>query len=131
MSLLTDLSQQTLEYFDNPCNVGYLDVQRRNVGTGLAGVPGQSDVVQLQLQVDPAQAVIEQVVFKAHGSAHLIAAGEFVSAWLQGKMLDAVQAVDSVFIASTLELPPTKQYCALLVSEALQKAMLDYQEKVK
>ena len=41
-----------VDHYENPRNVGSLDKDKKNVGTGLVGAPACGDVMKLQIEVD-------------------------------------------------------------------------------
>ena len=45
-------SDKVIDHFENPRNVGSLDVDAVNVGTGLVGAPACGDVMKLQLKIN-------------------------------------------------------------------------------
>ena len=45
-------SDQVIDHYENPRNVGNLDKNAKNVGTGMVGAPACGDVMRLQIQVD-------------------------------------------------------------------------------
>lgn len=42
---------QVVDHYDNPRNVGKMDANDPNVGTGLVGAPACGDVMKLQIKV--------------------------------------------------------------------------------
>ena len=60
-------SDKVLDHFKNPRNVGSMDKDAKNVGTGLVGAPECGDVMRLQIEVDEASGKIRDAKFKTFG----------------------------------------------------------------
>lgn len=121
-------SEQVIDHYENPRNVGSLDANDKHVGTGLVGAPACGDVMKLQIQVSDT-GVIEKAVFKTYGCGSAIASSSLATEWLTGKRLDEANAVKNADIADALELPPVKLHCSILAEDAIKKAIEDYQSK--
>jgi nitrogen fixation NifU-like protein len=121
-------SDKVIDHTDNPRNVGTLDVNDPNVGTGLVGNPACGDVMRLQIRVD-SEGRIEQARFKTFGCGSAIAASSFVTEWVTGKSLDEASALKNTAIAAELNLPPVKLHCSVLAEEAIERAIEDFLRK--
>ena len=77
-------SDQVIDHYENPRNVGNLDKNAKNVGTGMVGAPACGDVMRLQIQVDD-NGIIEDARFKTYGCGSAIASSSLVTEWLKGK----------------------------------------------
>ena len=108
-------------------NVGRLDPEASNVGTGMVGAPACGDVMRLQIDVD--NDVIKDVKFKTYGCGSAIASSSELVTLLVGKTLKQAQDITNTQIAETLSLPPIKIHCSILAEEAIEKAIEDYEEK--
>ena len=108
-------------------NVGRLDPEASNVGTGMVGAPACGDVMRLQIDVN--NDVIEDVKFKTYGCGSAIASSSELVNLLVGKTLKQAQDITNTQIAETLSLPPIKIHCSILAEEAIEKAIEDYEEK--
>ena len=117
-------SQQVVDHYENPRNVGKLDKNDPRVGTGLVGAPACGDVLQLQIQVD--DGVITDAKFKTYGCGSAIASSSLVTQWLKGKSLDQAAAIKNTHIAEELALPPVKIHCSILAEDAIKAALADY-----
>ena len=106
-------SEQVIDHYENPRNVGVLDDAAANVGTGMVGAPACGDVMRLQIQVDD-QGVIEDARFKTYGCGSAIASSSLLTEWVKGKTLDQAQAIKNTDIAEELALPPVKIHCSVL-----------------
>jgi len=120
-------SGQVLDHYENPRNVGKLDKDNPNVGTGLVGAPACGDVLQLQIQVE--NNIITDAKFKTYGCGSAIASSSLVTTWLKGKSLDEANAIKNTQIAEELALPPVKIHCSILAEDAIKAALTDYKNK--
>jgi nitrogen fixation NifU-like protein len=121
-------SNKVIDHYENPRNVGVLDKDAANVGTGMVGAPACGDVMRLQIQVND-QGVIEEARFKTYGCGSAIASSSLVTEWLKGKTLDQAQAIKNADIAEELALPPVKIHCSVLAEDAIKAAIDDYRSK--
>ncbi|STZ55440.1 NifU-like protein [Moraxella lacunata] len=122
-------SDQVIDHYENPRNVGNLDKNAKNVGTGMVGAPACGDVMRLQIQVGD-DGIIEDAKFKTYGCGSAIASSSLVTEWLKGKTLDEARAIKNLDIAKELALPPVKVHCSVLAEDAIKAAIDDYQSKV-
>ena len=122
-------SEKLLDHYENPRNVGALNDQAKNVGTGLVGAPACGDVMQLQIEVDEKSQKIIDAKFKTFGCGSAIASSSLATEWLIGKNLDNAYQITNKEIATELSLPPVKIHCSLLAEEAIQAAIADYKQK--
>jgi len=121
-------SEKILEHNSAPRNVGTLDVNDPQVGTGLVGSPACGDVMRLQIRVDD-EGRIEEARFKTFGCGSAIAASSLVTEWVTGKSLEAAASVKNESIAEELNLPPVKLHCSVLAEQAIEQAIADYRRK--
>jgi len=121
-------SNKVIDHYENPRNVGKLDDNAENVGTGMVGAPACGDVMRLQIQVDE-QGVIEDAKFKTYGCGSAIASSSLLTEWVRGKTLDEAKEIKNTEIAKELELPPVKVHCSVLAEDAIKAAIDDYQSK--
>lgn len=122
-------SDKVLDHFKNPRNVGSLDKNNKNVGTGLVGAPECGDVMRLQIEVDPATQTIVDAKFKTFGCGSAIASSSLATEWLKGKNIDDALRIDNMAIVEELALPPVKIHCSVLAEDAIRSAIADYQQK--
>ena len=122
-------SQKLLNHFKHPKNVGTLDKDKTNVGTGLVGAPECGDVMRLQIEVDDETRVIKDAKFKTFGCGSAIASSSLATEWLKGKTLDEADSIDNMDIVEELELPPVKIHCSVLAEDAIKSAIEDYKRK--
>lgn len=121
-------SDQVIDHYENPRNVGNLDKNAKNVGTGMVGAPACGDVMRLQIQVDD-NGIIEDARFKTYGCGSAIASSSLVTEWLKGKSLDQAGEIKNNDIAKELALPPVKVHCSVLAEDAIKAAISDYKGK--
>ncbi|RRJ83414.1 Fe-S cluster assembly scaffold IscU [Aestuariirhabdus litorea] len=123
-------SDKVLDHYENPRNVGKLDADDPDVGTGMVGAPACGDVMRLQIKVDQ-QGIIEDARFKTYGCGSAIASSSLVTEWMKGKTLDEAEQIKNTAIAEELALPPVKIHCSVLAEDAIKAAVKDYREKHK
>jgi nitrogen fixation protein NifU and related proteins len=121
-------SDKVLDHYENPRNVGVLDKDAKNVGTGMVGAPACGDVMRLQIEVSDA-GIIENAVFKTYGCGSAIASSSLVTEWMKGKTLDEAKSIKNLDIAEELALPPVKVHCSVLAEDAISAAVEDYLSK--
>jgi nitrogen fixation NifU-like protein len=122
-------SEKVLDHFQNPRNVGTLNQEHKNVGTGLVGAPECGDVMRLQIEVDSSTNTISDAKFKTFGCGSAIASSSLATEWLKGKTLDEAAAIDNMDIVEELALPPVKIHCSVLAEDAIKAAIEDYRKK--
>jgi len=121
-------SEQVIEHYERPKNVGSLDSGSNNVGTGLVGAPECGDVMKLQIQVDKDQKIID-AKFKTFGCGSAIAASSLATEWVKDRHIDAAMELKNTEIVEELSLPPVKIHCSVLAEDAIKAAIKDYQAK--
>lgn len=121
-------SKELLEHYEKPRNVGSMDKNSSDVGTGLVGAPACGDVMKLQIKVSP-EGIIEDAKFKTFGCGSAIASSSLVTEWVKGKSLDEAATIKNTEIAEHLALPPVKIHCSVLAEDAIKAAIEDYKAK--
>ena len=121
-------SEKLIDHFEHPRNVGTLDKNAQDVGTGMVGAPACGDVMRLQIKVNP-EGVIEDAKFKTYGCGSAIASSSLVSEWVKGKTLEEAGKITNAQIADELALPPVKIHCSILAEDAVKAAIADYRSK--
>ena len=121
--------KKVLDHYENPRNVGILDKDALNVGTGMVGAPACGDVMRLQIQVND-DGVIEEAKFKTYGCGSAIASSSLLTEWVKGKTLDEASQIKNTEIVEELELPPVKIHCSVLAEDAIKAAINDLKNKV-
>jgi nitrogen fixation protein NifU and related proteins len=121
-------SDKVLDHYENPRNVGKLDADDENVGTGMVGAPACGDVMRLQIKVN-ADGIIEDAKFKTYGCGSAIASSSLLTEWVKGKNLDEAEQIRNTQIAEELALPPVKIHCSVLAEDAIKAAVKDLREK--
>lgn len=121
-------SEQVLDHYNQPRNVGSFEKGDETVGTGLVGAPACGDVMKLQIKVSP-EGVIEDAKFKTFGCGSAIASSSYVTEMVKGKSLEDAMSIKNTEIAQHLSLPPVKIHCSVLAEDAIKAAVRDYKAK--
>ena len=119
---------KVIDHYENPRNVGTLDKDAKNIGTGMVGAPACGDVMKLQIEVGD-DGVIQDAKFKTYGCGSAIASSSLLTEWVKGKTLDEAKEIKNTDIAEELELPPVKVHCSVLAEDAIKAAIDDFQGK--
>lgn len=122
-------SEKVIDHYERPRNVGNLDKNAPDVGTGIVGAPECGDVMKLQIQVDPATGRITDAKFKTFGCGSAIASSSLATEWVKGKTVDEALAIKNTQIVQELSLPPVKIHCSVLAEDAIKSAIADYRKK--
>ena len=122
-------SQQVIDHYENPRNVGSFDQSDLSIGTGMVGAPACGDVMKLQIKVK--EGIIVDAKFKTYGCGSAIASSSLVTEWVKGKTLDQARTITNSSIAEELALPPVKIHCSILAEDAVKAAIADYKKKEK
>ena len=117
-------SEKVLDHYENPRNVGKMDMNDPKVGTGMVGAPACGDVMKLQIQVE--EGVITDAKFKTYGCGSAIASSSLLTEWVKGMTLDEATAIKNMEIVEELALPPVKIHCSVLAEDAIKSAIKDY-----
>ena len=120
-------SEKVLDHYENPRNVGKMDITDPTVGTGMVGAPACGDVMKLQIKVNGG--VIEDAKFKTYGCGSAIASSSLLTEWVKGKTLDEAREIKNTDIVEELSLPPVKIHCSVLAEDAIKSAIKDYMNK--
>jgi nitrogen fixation NifU-like protein len=121
-------SDKVIDHYENPRNVGTLDKEDPNVGTGLVGAPACGDVMRLQLKISD-DGIIQDAKFKTFGCGSAIASSSLVTEWVKGKSVDDATRITNRDIALELALPPVKIHCSVLAEDAIKAAVEDFKRK--
>ena len=121
-------SDKVIDHYENPRNVGKMDMGDPDVGTGMVGAPACGDVMKLQIKVND-QGVIEDAKFKTYGCGSAIASSSLLTEWVKGKSLEQAAAIKNTELAQELALPPVKIHCSVLAEDAIKAAISDYRSK--
>jgi nitrogen fixation NifU-like protein len=121
-------SDKVIDHYENPRNVGTLDKDDPNVGTGLVGAPACGDVMRLQIKVSD-EGIIEDAKFKTFGCGSAIASSSLATEWLKGKTVEEAGGIKNTLIVKELNLPPVKVHCSVLAEDAIKSAIEDFKRK--
>ena len=122
-------SEQVIDHYNNPRNVGQLDKSSTEVGTGLVGAPECGDVMRLQIRVNPETQVIEEAKFKTFGCGSAIASSSLATEWIKGRTVSDALEIKNTDIVKELSLPPVKIHCSVLAEDAIRAAIGDWKKK--
>ena len=122
-------SNKVIDHYENPRNVGSMDKNDSNVGTGMVGAPACGDVMKLQIRVGD-DGIISDAKFKTYGCGSAIASSSLITEWVRGKTVDQALEIKNAHIAEELELPPVKIHCSILAEDAIKSAVNNYKEKI-
>ena len=121
-------SEVVLDHYNNPRNVGSLNKEDKDVGTGMVGAPECGDVMKLQIQVDES-GTITDAKFKTYGCGSAIASSSLATEWLKGQTIKDANKIKNTHIVEELSLPPVKIHCSVLAEDAIKAAIEDYKQK--
>ena len=122
-------SEKVVDHYNDPRNVGSLDKNDKNTGTGLVGAPECGDVMKLQIQVNPDTNEIVDAKFKTFGCGSAIASSSLATEWVKGKSIDEAMSIKNTEIVEELSLPPVKIHCSVLAEDAINAAISDYRKR--
>ena len=122
-------SDQVIDHYENPRNVGSFDKSDTGIGTGMVGAPACGDVMKLQIKVDDDTGIITDAKFKTYGCGSAIASSSLITEWVKGKTLDQAGSITNSQIAEELALPPVKIHCSILAEDAIKAAVNDYRNR--
>ena len=120
-------SDKVLDHYENPRNVGKMDMNDHKVGTGMVGAPACGDVMKLQIIIE--EGIITDAKFKTYGCGSAIASSSLLTEWVKGMTLEEAEAIQNMDIVEELALPPVKIHCSVLAEDAIKSAIADYQKK--
>ena len=122
-------SEQVLDHYNNPRNVGTMSQADASVGTGMVGAPACGDVMKLQIKIE--DNIITDACFKTYGCGSAIASSSLLTTWVKGRTVQEAQDIKNTEIVEELNLPPVKIHCSVLAEDAIKSAIKDYQNKKK
>ena len=122
-------SDKVLDHYNNPRNIGSLDKNDPDVGTGLVGAPECGDVMKVQLKINEKTGVIEDAKFKTFGCGSAIASSSLATEWVKGRTMGEAMQLKNTDIMEELALPPVKIHCSMMAEDAIKAAIADYKKK--
>ena len=120
-------NEKILDHYNNPRNVGKMDMNDPSVGTGMVGAPACGDVMKLQIKIE--DNVITDAKFKTYGCGSAIASSSLLTEWVKGKTLGQAKDIKNTDIVEALSLPPVKIHCSVLAEDSIRAAIKDYESK--
>ena len=121
-------SDKVLDHYQNPRNVGSLDKNAPDVGTGVVGAPECGDVMKLQIKVAHDGTILD-AKFKTYGCGSAIASSSLATEWLKGSSVSDAEKIKNTQIVQELALPPVKIHCSVLAEDAIKAAIEDWRKK--
>ncbi|MDP7347899.1 MAG: Fe-S cluster assembly scaffold IscU [Phycisphaeraceae bacterium] len=121
-------SEKVIEHYEHPRNVGNLDKDAPDVGTGIVGAPECGDVMKLQVEIDDDGRIVD-AKFKTFGCGSAIASSSLATEWMKGRTVEEAEAIKNTQIVQELRLPPVKIHCSVLAEDAIKAAIADYKKK--
>ncbi len=122
-------SNNVIDHYENPRNVGKFDPSKDNIGTGMVGAPACGDVMRLQIEVE--DGIIKDAKFKTYGCGSAIASSSLLTTMVKGMTLDKAGEIKNIDLAEELALPPVKIHCSVLAEDAIKAAIKDYRSRAK
>ena len=119
---------KVIDHYENPRNVGSMDADDKDVGTGMVGAPACGDVMRLQIRVGDDD-IITDAKFKTYGCGSAIASSSLLTEWVKGRSLDDANSIKNMDLANELALPPVKIHCSVLAEDAIKTAIRDVKQK--
>ncbi|MBQ7107428.1 MAG: Fe-S cluster assembly scaffold protein NifU [Clostridia bacterium] len=115
-------TQQVMDHFENPRNVG--ELQDAN-GVGEVGNAKCGDIMKMFLKIE--NGIIVDVRFKTYGCASAIATSSIATEMIKGQPIeDALKLSNKAVVEALGGLPPHKIHCSVLAEQAIKKALADY-----
>ena len=105
--------ENIIDHYENPRNVGSLNKNKKNVGTGLVGAPACGDVMKLQFEVDD-NGVIIYAKFKTFGCGSAIASSSVATEWLKGRLVDDCLSIQ---VCIKILVPNSSYYLIIILVE--------------
>ena len=126
MSQIIDYSEEVMEHFTNPRNVGEIE---NASGVGTVGNAKCGDIMRIYLDVDDNQ-IIRDCKFKTFGCGAAVATSSMATEMIKGKSIqEALKLTNKAVMEALGGLPPVKVHCSLLAEEAVHAALWDYARK--
>ena len=126
MSQIIDYSEEVMEHFTNPRNVGEIE---NASGVGTVGNAKCGDIMRIYLDVDDNH-IIRDCKFKTFGCGAAVATSSMATEMIKGKSIqEALKLTNKAVMEALGGLPPVKVHCSLLAEEAVHAALWDYAQK--
>jgi nitrogen fixation protein NifU and related proteins len=121
----SDYTKIVKDHFFHPRNVGRLISPS---GSGTVGNPSCGDVMTIDILVE--NEIIIEAKFQTYGCAAAIASGSMTTELIKGKTINQCKQLTMNDVIKQLGgLPEEKTHCSNLATEALKKAIKQYEEK--
>ena len=122
-------SEKMMDHCQHPRNVGKLDENDKNVGTGLVGSPVCGDMLQFWLRIE--NNIVVDAKFKTFGCGGAISSSSLMTEKIIGKSVEDALKITNKELVEELQLPALKVHCYDMTEEAIAKAVANYREKNK
>lgn len=120
-------SKKMLDHCENPRNVGSMDENDPDVGTGMVGSPVCGDILKFQIRVKDNKII--DAKFKTFGCGGAISASSLMTEKVKGLSLEEAAKIKNQDLVEELELPAAKIHCSVMSEEAIADAIKNYREK--
>lgn len=120
-------SEKMLDHCEHPRNVGSMDENDKDVGTGLIGSPVCGDMLKFQIRVK--DNIIVDAKFKTFGCGGAISSSSLTTEKIIGKTLEEALLIKNKDIVEELQLPKAKIHCSVMAEEAVADAINNYKKK--
>ena len=118
-------SEQVMEHFTNPRNVGKMEDAN---GVGEVGNAKCGDIMKMYLKIE--DDTIKDVKFNTFGCGAAIATSSMATEMIKGKSVDeALRLTNKAVMEALGGLPPVKVHCSVLAEEAVKAAVADYYQR--
>lgn len=122
-------NETVMSHFRAPHNMGEI---KNPDAVGEVGNPVCGDMMKVTMKIDPKTKIIEDIKFKTFGCVSAIACSSVTTDLVKGKTIDEARKLGKKEVIDALgELPPIKHHCSVLSTEAINKALDDYEAKQK
>ena len=126
MSQIIDYSEEVMEHFTNPRNVGEIE---NASGVGTVGNAKCGDIMRIYLDVDDNQ-IIRDCKFKTFGCGAAVATSSMATEMIKGKSIqEALKLTNKAVMEALGGLPPVKVHCSLLAEEAVHAELWESAQK--
>lgn len=117
-----DYTEEVMEHYRNPKNVGKIDDAD---AIGEAGSLTCGDALKIYLKIN--DGVVTDAKFQTFGCGSAVASSSVLTEMIIGKPLEEVKKITNKEIAEKLGgLPPEKMHCSVMGHEALENALSSY-----
>lgn len=118
-------SEQVMDHFSNPRNVGELENAN---AIGQVGNAKCGDIMKIYMDIE--DNIIKDIKFKTFGCGAAIATSSMATEMVKGKTVDeALKLTNKAVMEALGGLPTEKVHCSVLAEEAIAAAIEDYKKR--